>query len=478
CVEDLVPEDHKVRAIWELTGKLDLSRFEAPIRSEAGQAGRAAWDPRLLVSIWADAYSEGVGSAREVERRMRYEFGLRWLAGDEQINHHTLSDFRVAHREALDELFAELLAMLEEAGVLLLERVMHDGTKIRAQASSKTFRREQTLRKRLEEARELVRMMGDPRAEPEHRSKREAAQQRAARERVERLEQALEELQKLQAQTREEEKKQNRRVSLTEPEARKMKHGDGAIAPSYNAQISTDAKQKVVVGVHLSQETTDNSLLEPSVEEVERNLGRAPGQMVVDGGYTNRQTIEAMEQRGMDLVGSLTSPEARIAGSMKAAGIAPEFWPQKFVWDEATNTLRCPAGQQLVYIGQTNKRENEYRRYRARESDCRACEFRSQCCPKSKKQGRTVAYQESESAVMAKFRERMNSEEAKQIYRRRAEVAEFPNAWIKEKIGLRKFRVRGLRKAEMEATWACFAYNVAQWIRLCWRPALVERLAA
>ncbi|MCP5117800.1 MAG: hypothetical protein GY953_43835, partial [bacterium] len=314
CVEDLVPEDHKVRAIWELTGKLDLSRFEAPIRSEVGQAGRAAWDPRLLVSIWVYAYSEGVGSAREVERRMRYEPGLRWLAGDEQINHHTLSDFRVAHQQALDELFAELLAMLEEAGVLLLERVMHDGTKIRAQASNGSFRREKTLRERLAEARELVRMMDDPGAEPEHRSKREAAQQRAARERVERLEQALEELQKLQAQTREEEKKQNRRVSLTEPEARKMKHGDGGIAPSYNAQISTDAEQKVVVGVHLSQETTDNSLLEPSVEEVERNLGRAPGQMVVDGGYTNRQTIEAMEQRGLDLVGSLTSPAARIAG--------------------------------------------------------------------------------------------------------------------------------------------------------------------
>ncbi len=84
----------------------------------------------------------------------------------------------------------------------------------------------------------------------------------------------------------------------------------------------------------------------------------------------------------------------------------------------------------------------------------------------------------SEPAVMAKFRERMDSAEAKQIYRQRGPVAEFPHAWIKEKIGLRKFRVRGLRKAEMEVTWACLAHNVAQWIRLCWRPELVARLAA
>ena len=153
--------------------------MEAPIRSEVGQAGRAAWDPRLLVSIWVYAYSEGVGAAREVERRMRYEPGLRWLAGDDQINHHTLSDFRVAHQEALDELFAQLLAMLEQAGVLLLERVMHDGTKIRAQASRQTFRREKTLRERLRETRELVRQIGDPQEEPRNRSQREAAQQRA-----------------------------------------------------------------------------------------------------------------------------------------------------------------------------------------------------------------------------------------------------------------------------------------------------------
>ncbi len=324
----------------------------------------------------------------------------------------------------------------------------------------------------------MVRKLGDPQQESQNRSKREAAQQRAARERVERLEQALEELQTLHAATTDEEKKQNRRVSLSEPEARQMKHGDRAIAPSYNAQISTDAEQKVVVGVHLSQDTTDNSLLEPSMEEVKRNLGRDPQQVVVDGGYTNRQTMEAMEQREVDLIGSLTDPEDRTAGAMKAAGIEREFWPQKFVWDEATNTLRCPAGQQLPYVGQVKKRGNEYRQYRARASDCRNCEFRSQCSPKSKKQGRTVAYLESEPAVVAKFRERMNSEEAKQIYRQRAPVAEFPNAWIKEKIGLRKFRVKGLRKAEMEATWACLAYNVAQWIRLCWRPALVTQPAA
>ena len=63
----------------------------------------------------------------------------------------------------------------------------------------------------------------------------------------------------------------------------------------------------------------------------------------------------------------------------------------------------------------------------------------------------------------------MATEEAKQIYRQRGAVAEFPNAWIKAKIGLRQFRLRGLIKVTMEATWACLTYNIQQWIRLRWR---------
>jgi hypothetical protein len=64
----------------------------------------------------------------------------------------------------------------------------------------------------------------------------------------------------------------------------------------------------------------------------------------------------------------------------------------------------------------------------------------------------------------------METAENRAIYRRRGEAAEFPNAWIKDKLGLRKFRVRGLVKAGMERVWASLTYNVMQWIRLSWRP--------
>jgi transposase len=469
-VDELIPADHKARAIWELTGRMDLSGFVEPLRTAAGCAGRPAWDPRLLVSVWVYAYSEAISSAREIERLMEWEPGLQWLGGLQTVNHHTLSDFRVEHKAALDELFAQLLALLEGAGLVRLKQVMHDGSKIRAQAGADSFRREKTLRERLEEARKVVAEMGDPQAEAPVKDRRQSARERAARERTERLEAALKELEGLQLQRRTETEKSEVRVSLQEPEARLMKHGDNAITPSYNAQISTESGSKIIVGASLSQCSSDAQSLMPAMEEVAKNLGNKPDQVVVDGGYTNRDNIVACAAQQIDLVGSLPDPKERTAAAMKSLGIAPEFAPTAFrILDDGAR-LECPAGCQLKRLRKNRKRGDLYQQYRARGEDCRACPFQPQCCPNHSEQGRTVSIRLEERADVASFRKKMEAANYREVYRKRSEVAEFPNAWIKEKIGLRKFRVRGLAKAASELLWACLTYNIMQWERLVWRP--------
>ncbi len=79
----------------------------------------------------------------------------------------------------------------------------------------------------------------------------------------------------------------------------------------------------------------------------------------------------------------------------------------------------------------------------------------------------------TKNAEVAAFREKMKTEAAQQIYKKRGAVAEFPNGWIKDKLGIRKFRLRGMAKATTEALWGAFTYNVQQWIRLSWRPKLM-----
>jgi len=475
-LEELIPGDHKARAIWHLTGKLDLTRFREGLCTVKGDAGRAAWDPRLLVSIWVYMLSEGVNAAREIERLMEYEPGLMWLSGREVINHHTLSDFRAEHREALDDLFSRLLALLEGEGLVTLELMAHDGTKVEAQAGSDSFRRERTVRERLDRARKLLQDLEA--AEPsEANLRRRAAQRRAAREREARLEQALAELQAIQAEKQSEQDKQEARVSLTDPEARIMKHGDQAFGPAYNVQISTDAKNKVVVGMDLTQSSADAPALPPALEQVEQRTGELPKQVVVDGGYTSQDNILRAEAMQVDLIGSLANADKRTQNALKSSGIAPEFGPAGFVQIAEANCLRCPAGKPLPYVRQSRKKHRRYRQYQAAAADCAACPLRAQCCPKSKGKGRTVSILVEEHPSIVAFREKMGQAEARQVYKQRGAIAEFPNAWIKDKIGLRKFRLRGLVKAKTEALWACLTYNIMIWVRLVWRPKLVRAAA-
>jgi transposase len=462
-VEHLIDEHHPARGIWEVTEGLDLSRYESAIRTRLGEVGRAAWPPRLLIAVWLYGYSQGVSSARELERQMEYEPGLMWLTGMQVVNHHTLSDFRIEHGEALTNLFTQMLVVLSDAGLVKMRLVAHDGTKIRAQAGVDSFRREARLREKLEVARQLVEE--DPQADGGGSQRQQAAQQRARRERMERAESALEQLKKIQAKLNDAGPRDRARVSISEAESRLMKHGDNAIAPSYNTQVSTDADSGVIVGVHLSQSADDSHELQPAMEQIHQHLGRRPEQVVADGGFTNRESIQRMAEEGIDFYGSLPDPQERSEAAMKSHDIAPKFAPHFFILQPETRTAQCPAGKTMRYLRQVKKRGDSYASYRASGADCMACAFQKQCCPNHAEKGRIVSFRGQEAEPIAEFRKKMASPEGQRIYKLRGATAEFPFAWIKERMKLRKFRLFGFRKAGMEALWAALAYNVMTWIR-------------
>lgn len=469
-VEKLVEPDHLVRAIWELAGRLDLRGFTADVRSVEGEAGRPAFDPRLLISLWVFAYSEAVHSAREVERRCGYHPAYQWLTGCEVINYHTLSDFRIQHQEALDALFAQLLGVLSSEGLITLQRVMHDGTKIRASASGNSFRRERTLRAHLEAARERVRAMGDPRQE-ESPGRTARARERSAREKVERLERALKEMEKVQ-NTCKPGAKAERRVSETDPEARIMKQSDGGCAPSHNVQISTDSVHSIIVGASVTQSPVDYGQLVPALGEIKRWTGQLPAQVVVDGGFTTRGAVLAIAELGVDLIGGTIEDAAKaIAQGQERRTVDPAFWSENFRYNPEANTYTCPTGKVLrQYAARRDRIGITRHAYRARAGDCRECSFRTRCCRGVT--ARTISRRENAPAVAA-YVAKMRTQTAQQVYRLRGAIAEFPNAWLKTKIGLRQFSVRGLTKVRCEVLWACLTYNIQQWVRLRWR----ERLA-
>lgn len=328
-VEKLVEEDHPVRAIWEMVGQLDLSAIYERIEAGEGKAGQSAHDPRLLMSLWIYAYSDGVSSAREVSRLCEYHPGYQWLTGMGSINYHSLSDFRVKYAAELEELFTQVLGILSAEGLIGLKRVMQDGTKVKACAGIDTFRGEKALEKHLEMAAQQVRLLSDPGSE--ELSQRVArARARAVREKQQRLGHAVEELKQQQAKRRTKDKAV--RVSTSDPQCRMMKDGKGGYAPSYNLQVMTDGQEKVIVGVRVSQEAADTHELAVGIKQVAERSGGGCQQVVTDGGYTSYENWVRMGEQEVDWYSGLSK-------AMKGEGSSggQNLPVSVFQWEPAQN---------------------------------------------------------------------------------------------------------------------------------------------
>lgn len=462
-LDQLIPADHRARIIWEVSGTLDLSGFEEQNKSRQGSAGRPCWPPQLLVSVWVYAYSIGIASARAIERQMGQDPALRWLSGNQIINYHTLADFRVGHKEALEELFAQFLVLLDEEGVLNLNTILHDGTKIEAVAGRRSYRRRKTLEKRLQSARRLMREL-DRRAEQESEGmdeKRAAAQRRAARESVSRIQDALKQLKKRESETSPSQHPELR-VSDSEPEARKMKHPDGGFALSYNVQVSTEAKSRIIVGIGVTTATNDTQELIPALEKVEANCGELPQKVIADNGYATRDNVEQTAEHGIELIAPWKEDTSREAGACKRNGIDQEYAPSSFHTQRDGNSLICPAGKSLVLIEQRIHHGLPKNVFAASEADCSACALRQPCC--GDRVGPRRVERVVESEAMRQYLGRMKKPAIQALYKKRSEIAEFPHLWIKGVKKWRRFSVRGLVKTGLEALWVALAYNVTQWI--------------
>ena len=466
-VERLIEEDHPARSIWELVGRLDLSRYYAEIAAVEGRAGRDHTDPQVLISLWLYAYSRGISAAREVARRCEYEPAFQWLCALDLISYRTLSGFRSGHPAALNDLFVQVLGMLSAEGLITLERVTLDGTKIKANAGGNTFRRQETLEAHLQLAREQVRLMEEQAAEEEQMAKRqEAARRRAARQRQSRLEAAVREVERLQREKKDDRGSFVARASTTDPEAHVMRNGEGGTVPGYNVQLVTDSAQGLVVNVEATTDAVDHHQLAPALERCEQTLGRLPQQAVADGDYTNHASVEAAANSGVDFYGSWQ--ESWKPGERDAQGRSAAFLASAFPYQAEPDCFTCPAGKILTHRAIQNREHGvRVHVYRAPQEACRSCALRRQCAPPKARPAwvRSISRLEEPAATVA-FKAKMATEPAKQIYGQRSRLAEFPHAWIKERCGLRQFRCRGLLKATLEATWAALSYNLTRWFAL------------
>lgn len=405
CTDDLVAAGHPVRMVMALVERLDVAGFAEPIRAREGVAGRDATDPRLLVGLWLYGCIRGIGSARELARRCQESAAFRWLCGGVGVNHRLLSEFRVDHGAALDELFTQVIATLVDKGLVSVSRVSQDGVRVRVSAGADSFRREERLQQLLAESKQHVEELGRQLENPEVSAglslKQRAARRRAAGERQQRLEQAIAQLPELKRKQAEAAEKAGQgksgqkirntelRISTSDAEARRMKMPNGGFNPACNVQLATATASRAIVGVAVSNEGSDSAgLSEPMREQVEQRSGRQVQQHLLDGGYMRVADIEGAHQQGVEL-----------------------FLPPK------------PA-------------RNPERR------------------------GRELEPKPGDSKAVLAWKRRMASPEGREIYRQRAATSETVNADLRSYRGLTQLTVRGLPKIKCVALWCALAYNL------------------
>jgi len=331
-LDQMLAEDHTARLVWAYVESLDLTELYAKIRAVEGGAGRDPIDPKILLALWLMATIDSIGSGRRLARLCREQIPYQWLCGEVSVNHHTLSDFRVDHGDFLDELLTQSVAVLLHQGLIELTRIAQDGMRVRASAGSNSFRRKPTLDKCLEEAEqhlEELKQEAEEDASAEDR-RAKAAKERAAKERKERLEKALEERETLvpKMERRKKGSGEKARASMTDPEARKMKMGDGGFRPAYNVQFATTADTLVIVGVDVTNAGTDGGQMKPMVEQIEDRYQARPDEYLADGGFVSLDDITDLEKSGIATYLPIMEQEKK-----RAKGIDP-FAPVKGDSDE------------------------------------------------------------------------------------------------------------------------------------------------
>lgn len=349
--DDLVAPSNPARLFWEMLGRLDLTAFGLECGSVEGKAGRAMLSPRMLLTLWLYGISEGVGSARELERLTKRDTVYRWIVGDLEVSHHKLSRFRVGHGEALNRLMTDVLASLMEKGLLSLDLLAGDGTRTRAAASAPSFRTYGSLLECRAQAAVHLKAVLAAADDPEYTRAQHTRRAATARDFQQRVEAALATVTEIQNQRTpaQNQKLKPARASTTDAEARVMKMGDGGFRPAYNVQYSVAGSAlggpRTIVAAQVTNVGSDMGDLTPMVKQVEERTGQLPKVVLADGGHAKAEDITTVKGMGVDVL--VPPPEnAKSIDKLQAEGAGAELidWRERMATPEAAKAYRARAG--------------------------------------------------------------------------------------------------------------------------------------
>jgi transposase len=510
-LDAMIPEDHPVRVFDEILSGFDWKPWEAhyPHRK-----GRPPIHPKVLASLILYGMSVGIRSSRRLEQACLLRIDFLWLVSGRTIDHATICEFRTAFGQELKDVFRQVGRVAMALGLMRLNRIGLDGTRVRANSSRHGTATAQALEERLAALDAQIEEMFAA-AEAEERQEQDlfgnTTPNKLPREladlkrRQERLRQALDKARamdakrgKNQEQTtasagQEEDgpgapgggnsKKRRRaaKVPVADPESAVMPNKDGGHAPNYTPLAAVDDERGYIADAEVDDRPTEGQATVATVDRIEETFGTRPNEVVADGAYADGQELAGLEDRGVAAFVPVETAQGGAADNPAVRDdptqpVPPEAWDRlprskkgkrrqtldrsAFLYDEQEDGFYCPMGRKLDRKDSQNRRRADgdvVRVYRYECVDCADCPLSGAC-----RQGdgpRRVQVDEYEP-VRERVAAATKSTAGQGAYQRRSWLCETPFAFLKTWMNLRQFLLRGLEKVKTEWLWVCTGYNL------------------
>lgn len=406
-----------------------------------------------------------------------------YISANLRPSYKTISEFRRSNLEELREIFKDIVLMGMKLGLVKMGniRVSLDGSKIRANASSKKSKDEEGLRQMLEQVDEQIKGILEEAEQVDQQEDRKYGEMRGdelpkevwdlAKQRA-KLEKAIEELRREKEQIREEileekgritkkeqERIEKRKINLTDSDAYYMKERNGCIRSNYNTQLCVDEEEQFIVANDVTQDANDKEQLVPMVDQCQDNLGCSIDELKTDSGYHSIDNLEELSQRQID--GYIDDPNKGKLENEKY-----KFDKVNFSYDQEQDVYICPREKELIFKKEGLKEGRRVRIYQC--SDCSGCQDRPQCTSSSYRRIERLAGEDLVEANRAK----MLSDEGKKKYKKRMHTVEPVFGHIKFNLGYRHFLLRGIEKVKGEFNLMCIGCNLKKIARLIFRKGM------
>ena len=484
-LDELISKDHPVRVVNDVINSINIE----PLISAYKSTGCSSYHPQMLLKVLVYGYVSNVYSSRKLEISCKENINFMWLSAMNYPDHNTINRFRgVRLKEALREIFEQVVQLLAKEGLLSIEDIYTDGTKIEANANKYTFvwkksiqTNKEKMKKQLAEIWDYAQNLADDEDRLPDPPDFTTIDSEKVKDTVDKLNKALskkkdvpskvkakmryvtknfpENIEKYERQ--EEILGQRNSFSKTDNDATFMMMKEdhmknGQLKPGYNIQISTS--NQCIVNYTIHPNPTDTRTLESHINQHEKSYGKSPKSITADAGYGSEENYNILEQKE---IRSFVKYNMFDKQQHQATKDKTPFSSDKLYYQKESESYICPIGQQMKFIGEVKRKnstgfEQTIKRYQAK--NCKSCPLNGTC---HKSQGnRTIEINENLNRQRLNAFQLLNSEEGIEKRKKRCYDVEPVFGNIKNNHKFKRFMLRGKDKVEIEWGLLAIAQNI------------------